>query len=139
MYEICFIFTSRSPAGGYGLILHTAVQHLSVLLVSVNPIKGQLPGVIKKWGFIMYNEVHSLHGHTLLLITKPSLQATALLQHLKQSLSLNGKLHNIQRSFDDIAPGSIILLDMMEADKKLIHYWQDNLSRKNGTVANSRW
>jgi LuxR family transcriptional regulator of csgAB operon len=82
----------------------------------------------------MYNEVHSLHGHTLLLITKPSLQATALLQHLKQSLSLNGKLHNIQRSFDDIAPGSIILLDMMEADKKLIHYWQDNLSRKNNNI-----
>lgn len=51
----------------------------------------------------MYNEVQSLHGHTLLLITKPSLQATALLQHLKQSLSLHGKLHNIQRSFDDIA------------------------------------
>ena len=122
------------PCGGYGLILHTAVQHLSVLLVSLNPIKGQLPGVIKKWGFIMYNEVHSLHGHTLLLITKPSLQATALLQHLKQSLSLNGKLHNIQRSFDDIAPGSIILFDMMEADKKLIHYWQDILSRKNNNI-----
>lgn len=30
----------------------------------------------------MFNEVHSSHGHTLLLITKPSLQATALLQHL---------------------------------------------------------
>ena len=73
----------------------------------------------------MFNEVHSLPGHTLLLITKPSLQATALLQHLKQCLSLNGKLHNIQRSFDDIAPGSIILLDMMEADKKLVHYWQE--------------
>ena len=54
----------------------------------------------------MFNEVHSLPGHTLLLITKPSLQATALLQHLKQCLSLNGKLHNIQRSFDDIAPGN---------------------------------
>ncbi|EGW0076841.1 transcriptional regulator CsgD, partial [Salmonella enterica] len=26
----------------------------------------------------MFNEVHSSHGHTLLLITKPSLQATAL-------------------------------------------------------------
>ncbi|HCN8517700.1 TPA: transcriptional regulator CsgD, partial [Escherichia coli] len=26
----------------------------------------------------MFNEVHSIHGHTLLLITKPSLQATAL-------------------------------------------------------------
>ncbi|EMM0441214.1 transcriptional regulator CsgD, partial [Citrobacter freundii] len=25
----------------------------------------------------MFNEVHSIHGHTLLLITKPSLQATA--------------------------------------------------------------
>ncbi|MGM1299383.1 biofilm master transcriptional regulator CsgD [Enterobacter hormaechei] len=74
----------------------------------------------------MFNEVHSLPGHTLLLITKPSLQATALLQHLKQCLSLNGKLHNIQRSFDDIASGSIILLD--------IHYWQDNLSRKNNNI-----
>ncbi|QLA66937.1 transcriptional regulator CsgD [Enterobacter pasteurii] len=82
----------------------------------------------------MFNEVHSLPGHTLLLITKPSLQATALLQHLKQCLSLSGKLHNIQRSFDDIAPGSIILLDMMEADKKLIHYWQDNFSRKNNNI-----
>lgn len=78
----------------------------------------------------MFNEVHSIHGHTLLLITKPSLQATALLQHLKQSLALTGKLHNIQRSLDDISSSCIVLLDMMEADKKLIHYWQDNLSRK---------
>ena len=70
----------------------------------------------------MFNEVHSIHGHTLLLITKPSLQATALLQHLKQSLAITGKLHNIQRSLDDISSGSIILLDMMEADKKLIGY-----------------
>lgn len=74
----------------------------------------------------MFNEVHSIHGHTLLLITKPSLQATALLQ----PLAITGKLHNIQRSLDDISSGSIILLDMMEADKKLIHYWQDTLSRK---------
>ena len=56
----------------------------------------------------MFNEVHSIHGHTLLLITKPSLQATALLQHLKQSLAITGKLHNIQRSLDDISSGSII-------------------------------
>ncbi len=89
---------------------------------------------IKKRGFIMFNEVHSIHGHTLLLITKPSLQATALLQHLKQSLAITGKLHNIQRSLDDISSGSIILLDMMEADKKLIHYWQDTLSRKNNNI-----
>ncbi|ELF75763.1 CsgBAC operon transcriptional regulatory protein [Escherichia coli KTE42] len=56
----------------------------------------------------MFNEVHSIHGHTLLLITKSSLQATALLQHLKQSLAITGKLHNIQRSLDDISSGSII-------------------------------
>ena len=35
---------------------------------------------------------------------------------------------------DDISSGSIILLDMMEADKKLIHYWQDTLSRKNNNI-----
>ncbi|MGQ7790618.1 biofilm master transcriptional regulator CsgD [Shigella flexneri] len=62
------------------------------------------------------------------------MQATALLQHLKQSLAITGKLHNIQRSLDDISSGSIILLDMMEADKKLIHYWQDTLSRKNNNI-----
>lgn len=82
----------------------------------------------------MFNEVQSLHGQSILLITKPSLQATALLQHLKNSLAITGKLHNIQRSLDDINPGSVILFDMMEADKKLIQYWQDNLSRKNNNI-----
>ncbi|EBJ6732329.1 transcriptional regulator CsgD [Salmonella enterica] len=82
----------------------------------------------------MFNEVHSSHGHTLLLITKPSLQATALLQHLKQSLAITGKLHNIQRSLEDISASCIVLMDMMEADKKLIHYWQDNLIRQNNNI-----
>ena len=82
----------------------------------------------------MFNEVQSLHGQSILLITKPSLQATALLQHLKNSLAITGKLHNIQRSLDDINPGSVILFDMMEADKKLIQCWQDNLSRKNNNI-----
>ncbi len=81
----------------------------------------------------MFNEVHSIHGHTS-VITKPSLQATALLQHLKQSLAITGKLHNIQRSLDDISSDSIILLDMMEADKKLIHYSQILPSRKNNNI-----
>ena len=131
MYEIGFIFTSLWR-------LCSDFTHSSATSVSTSgallSVRGQLSGAQNKWGFIMFNEVHSLHGHTLLLITKPSLQATALLQHLKQSLSLNGKLHNIQRSLDDIAPGSIILFDMMEADKKVIHYWQDNLSRKNNNI-----
>lgn len=79
----------------------------------------------------MLNEALSLPAQSLLLITKPSLQATALLQHLKSSLMLNGKLHNIQRSLDEIPVNSLILLDMMEADKKLINYWQENLGRRN--------
>lgn len=85
-------------------------------------------------GFIMFNEVQSIHGQSILLITKPSLQATALLQHLKNSLAVTGKLHNIQRSLDDISSNSVILFDMMEADKKLIHYWQENLSRKHNNI-----
>ncbi len=70
----------------------------------------------------MFNEVHSIHGHTLLLITKPSLQATALLQHLKQSLAITGKLHNIQRSLDDISSGS-----MEGANKQVISSQADSL------------
>lgn len=62
------------------------------------------------------------------------MQATALLQHLKHSLSLTGKLHNIQRSLDDITSDCVVLFDMMEADKKIIHYWQDVLSRKNNNL-----
>lgn len=87
-----------------------------------------------KRGFIMFSEVQGVQNQALLLITKPSLQATALLQHLKQSLSLTGKLHNIQRSLDDISSGSVVLFDMMEADKKMIHYWQDILSRRNNNL-----
>jgi LuxR family transcriptional regulator of csgAB operon len=82
----------------------------------------------------MFSEVQSSYNHTLLLITKPSLQATALLQHLKHSLSMTGKLHNIQRSLDDIPSDCLVLFDMMEADKKIIQYWQDVLSRKNNNL-----
>ncbi|WP_342321145.1 biofilm master transcriptional regulator CsgD [Kosakonia sp. BYX6] len=79
----------------------------------------------------MFNEVQSSATPILLLITKPSLQAAALLQHLKHALSLTGKLQNIQRSLDDIPPQSVVLFDMMDADKKVIHHWQSTLARKN--------
>ncbi|WP_090136469.1 biofilm master transcriptional regulator CsgD [Kosakonia oryziphila] len=82
----------------------------------------------------MFNEVQSSYNQALLLITKPSLQATALLQHLKQSLTITGKLHNIQRSLEDFPGDCLVLLDMMEADKKTIQYWQDVLSRKNDNL-----
>jgi len=116
---------------GYGLSsTHSSATSVSTSGAPNNIIGGSCQ-VFQKRGFIMFNEVQSFHGQTLLLVTKPSLQATALLQHLKQSLTLSGKLHSIQRSFDDITPGSIILFDMMEADKKLIQYWQDILSSHN--------
>ncbi|MBU4684036.1 transcriptional regulator CsgD [Cedecea davisae] len=82
----------------------------------------------------MYNEVHALQGPTLLLITKPSLQASALLQHLRASLAINGRVHNIQRSLDEIASNSLILFDMAEADKKTIQCWQEKLSRRNNHI-----
>lgn len=78
----------------------------------------------------MLSEVHSLDS-TLLLITKPSLQASALLQHLKSRLDISGKIHNIHRITEEILPDSILIFDMMEADKRLINHWQDNLGRKN--------
>jgi len=128
----CFFIFPYSE--GYGLSsTHSSATSVSTSGAPNNIIGGSCQ-VFQKRGFIMFNEVQSFHGQTLLLVTKPSLQATALLQHLKQSLTLSGKLHSIQRSFDDITPGSIILFDMMEADKKLIQYWQDILSRKNNNI-----
>ncbi|ELY3837561.1 transcriptional regulator CsgD [Cronobacter turicensis] len=82
----------------------------------------------------MTNEFHSLHGQSLLLITKPSLQASALLQNFKSALSLEGKIHNIQRSLEEITTGTLILLDMAEADKKSMAYWKDNLGRRPQTA-----
>ncbi|WLI76995.1 biofilm master transcriptional regulator CsgD [Kosakonia sp. H02] len=79
----------------------------------------------------MFNDVHSSVIPLLLLITKPSLQATALLQHLKKALALPGKLQNIQRSLDDVPPQSVVIFDMMDADKKSIHHWQTALARSN--------
>ncbi|WP_039058033.1 biofilm master transcriptional regulator CsgD [Enterobacter sp. Bisph1] len=82
----------------------------------------------------MFYEVQSSSISMLLLITKPSLQATALLQHLKFTLALPGKLQNIQRPLDDVPALSIVLFDMMDADKKLIQQWQNILSQKNAEL-----
>lgn len=82
----------------------------------------------------MYNEVHALQGPTLLLMTKPSLQASALLQHLRASLEINGRIHNIQRPLDEFPGNVLILFDMAETDKKTILFWQDKLSRKNSQI-----
>lgn len=48
----------------------------------------------------MLNEVHRL-GSTLVLLTRPSLQASALLQYLKSTLDISGKVQNIHRIIED--------------------------------------
>jgi len=64
-------------------------------------------------------------GKMLLLVTKPSLQATALLHQLENSVNLSIRLHNINKPLETLTHGeTLILFDMMQADKKLLACWQ---------------
>lgn len=81
----------------------------------------------------MLNEVHRLSS-TLVLITKPSLQASALVQYLKSSLNVSVKTQNIQRITDEMFPDTVVVFDMMEADKRVITHWQEHLGRKNNGI-----
>jgi LuxR family transcriptional regulator of csgAB operon len=76
-----------------------------------------------------------LNNNLLLLITKPSLQASALLQQLKHQLSVNTKLHNINKTLeDDSFNQALILFDMMEADQRLVVLWQSVIRRYDDNV-----
>lgn len=82
----------------------------------------------------MTNEA-AIDSNTLLLVTKPSLQASALLQQLKNLVGINTRLHNIQKSMDEtIAHNTLILFDMMEADRRIIEIWQSAMSRYHESV-----
>lgn len=71
-----------------------------------------------------------INNNLLLLVTRPSLQASALLQQLKHQLCVNTKLHNINKSFEDSSLNrALILFDMLEADQRQILLWQSILSR----------
>jgi len=48
----------------------------------------------------MSNEA-AINNNILLLVTKPSLQASALLQQLKQQLCVNTRLHSIHKTLED--------------------------------------
>ncbi|EIC85164.1 biofilm master transcriptional regulator CsgD [Serratia sp. M24T3] len=66
----------------------------------------------------------------MLLVTKPCLQATALLHHLNHKLTINTKLHNINRPFDaPLNDQALIIFDILQADKKLITRWQTAAGR----------
>jgi LuxR family transcriptional regulator of csgAB operon len=76
-----------------------------------------------------------LNNNLLLLITKPSLQASALLQQLKHQLCVNTKLHNINKTLEDGSLNqALILFDMMEADQRQVVLWQSVIRRYDDNV-----
>ena len=84
--------------------------------------------LLKKWGLIMPKELN-LSNQTLFLITRPSLQSSALSQNLKKQLKMDVKIINIhQFNLDTIASG-IILFDMIETDRRLVKGWQEELCK----------
>lgn len=67
---------------------------------------------------------------TLLLVTRPCLQATALLHQLDHKLSFNSKIYNIGKPFDTpLNSSTLVLFDLLQADKVLIARWQTAVSR----------
>lgn len=82
----------------------------------------------------MSNEA-AINNNILLLVTKPSLQASALLQQLKQQLCVNARLHNIHKLLEDQPlHQALILFDMMEADRRTIDLWQTAVNRYHDNV-----
>lgn len=67
--------------------------------------------------------------YLLVLITKPSLQATALLHQLQLTLQINTKIHNINKDLNDPVDNTLYLFDLMEADRRTTVLWQSELSR----------
>lgn len=83
----------------------------------------------------MPKEIEPDNNDILLLITRPSLQATALVHQLKTSLMINVKIQNIQRSLEQItAERVLVLFDLSEADKKRAMLWQTELRRLRDKV-----
>lgn len=78
----------------------------------------------------MPKETEQVHNDILLLITRPSLQATALVHQLKTSLPINVKIQNVQRMLEQPdAERILVLFDLSESDKKRTLLWQSELRR----------
>ncbi|MBK5143243.1 transcriptional regulator CsgD [Budviciaceae bacterium BWR-B9] len=71
----------------------------------------------------------------LLLITQPSLLATALLHQLNTALPINVKLQNIHKPFDEPPTEKVLILfDLMSVDRKLITFWQGVLNQNRDRI-----
>lgn len=82
----------------------------------------------------MTTEIIDTHP-TILLVTKPCLQATALLHQLNHRLSISAKTYNISKPFDaPLKNQALVLFDLLQADKQLIARWQTAVSRFHTTI-----
>lgn len=71
----------------------------------------------------------------LLLITQPSLLATALLHQLNTALPINVKLQNIHKALDELPTEKVLVLfDLMSVDRKLITFWQGVLNQNRDRI-----
>ena len=71
----------------------------------------------------------------LLLVTKPSLQSSALLIQLSYKLGINTKLHHINKPLDvPITDEILVIFDIAQADKKMAIHWQTALSQYHAQV-----
>jgi len=60
---------------------------------------------------------------------------SALLQQLKQQLCVNTRLHSIHKTLEDqYLHQTLILFDMMEADRRTIEVWQSAINRYHESV-----
>ncbi|MCX2865966.1 biofilm master transcriptional regulator CsgD [Kluyvera cryocrescens] len=83
----------------------------------------------------MPKEIEPVNSDVLLLISRPSLQATALVHQLKTSIAINVKIQNIQKTLDNInAERILVLFDLSESDKKRTLLWQTELRRLRDKV-----
>lgn len=83
----------------------------------------------------MLKDAESISRDILVLITRPSLQATALVHQLKTALAINVKIQNIQKplEFPD-ARRILVLFDLSETDTKRAVFWQTELRRLHDRV-----
>ena len=76
-----------------------------------------------------------VNNDILLLITRPSLQATALVHQLKSALAINIKIQNIRKILEPVESERILaLVDLSEFEKKRTLQWQNELRRLHGKV-----
>ncbi|SPZ37364.1 CsgBAC operon transcriptional regulatory protein [Plesiomonas shigelloides] len=74
------------------------------------------------------------HAH-LLLITKPSLQVSALSRTLREKTSLPVSIHNLANPLDSMpAELTLMLFDLSEMDNKEIKLWQYKLFQHRNNI-----